>query len=155
MADTKVDDVAEALLSLDTAAYTSGDLMCQAVELERVCVPNYPSFIESVTLLDYDDNGAALDLLFFRAHPGNLGTVNAAVLLSAAAAEMILCWVTIGTGDYIDLGTRRVAQPEFYPRKVRPADGQTSVWVAAVSRTSQTTYASGRMLLKVGVIKIE
>jgi len=155
MGDTKIDIVAECVLSLDTAAYTAGDLMCQAVELEYACVPNYPSFIESVTLLDYDDNGAALDLLFFRAYPGILGAVNAAVALSAVQAEMIQAVVHIVAGDYTDLGARQIAQPEFYPRKVRPTDGQTSIWVAAVARTSQTAYASGRLLLKVGVVKVE
>lgn len=150
----RVDDVAEVRLNVDTAVYAAGDLMALAVEIPRCCVANHPSYIVSVTVLDYDDQGAAFDLLFFRADPGNLGTVNAAIAISDAAAEQILCSIPVAAADYIDLGAQQIAQPEFYARKVRPSDGQTSLWVAAVSRGTPT-YAGGRLLLKVGTVKEE
>jgi len=151
----RVDDVAEVILPVDTAAYAAGDLMSLATEVERVCVQNHPSYIVSLTVLDYDDQGGAFDLLVFRSYPGVLGTVNLAVALTAAACQEILCWIPVAAADYTDLGARQIAQPEFYPRKVRPADGQTALWVAAVCRTGQVAYPSGRLLLKVGVAKEE
>ena len=150
----KVDDVSEVRLNLDTAVYASGDLLCQAVELENVCVPNYPAFIESVTLLDYDDQGGALDLIFFRANPGSLGVVNVALAISNAQAEMVLGVVNVAAADYTDLGAQRIAQPQFYPIKVRALDGSASIWVAGAGR-SASTYAGGRMLLKCGVVRVE
>lgn len=151
----RVDDVQEVILPVDTAAYAAGDLMSLAVEIERVCVQNHPSYIVSLTVLDYDDQGGAFDLLVFRSYPGVLGTVNLPVALTAAACGEILCWIPVIAANYTDLGLRRIAQPEFYARKVRPTDGQTSLWVAAVCRQDQVTYASGRLLLKVGTAKEE
>lgn len=150
----RVDDVAEVILPVDTAVYAAGDLMSLAVEVERVCVENHPSYIVSLTVLDYDDQGAALDLLVFRTHPGVLGVVNAPVAIGDAQAEAILCFIPVAAADYVDLGAQQIAQPEFYARKVRPLDGQTSLWVAAVSRGAGT-YLGGRLLLKVGVVKEE
>lgn len=149
---TKVDNVPEVTLALNTAVYADGDLLCQAVEVKAVCVPNYPAFLESVTLLDYDDQGGALTLIFFNANPGDLGVVNDAMAISDAQAEMVLCVVEVASGDYTDLGAQQIAQPEFYPRKVRPADGGSSVWLAGKAGAA-STYASGKMLVKVGVIK--
>jgi len=151
----RVDDVAEVILPIDTAAYAAGDLMSLATEVERVCVENHPSYIVSLTVLDYDDQGGDIDLLVFRTHPGVLGVVNAPIAITNAQAQEILCCVLVRAADYIDLGAQRLAQPEFYARKVRPADGQTSLWVAAVCRTGQVTYPSGRLLLKVGTVKEE
>ena len=149
-----VDDVSEAILSLDTAVYADGDLLCQAVELVDVCAPNFPAFIVSATLLDYDDQAGDLTLVFFRANPGHLGAINAAMAINNAQAEMVLCVISIATADYTDLGAQCIGQPEFYPRKVRALDGSSSLWVAAQAGAA-STYASGRMLLKVGVVRVE
>jgi len=151
----RVDDVQEVILPVDTAAYATGDLMSLAVEIERVCVQNHPSYIVSLTVLDYDDQGGAFDLLVFRSYPGVLGTVNLPVAITDAQAGEILCWISVLATDYTDLGTQQVAQPEFNTLKARPTNGQTSLWVAAVCRQDQVTYASGRLLVKVGTEKVE
>ena len=139
-------------LSLDVAAYADGDLLCQAVEVPSVCVENYPAFLESVTVLDYDDQGGAITLVFFDQNPGSLGAVNAAMAISDAQAEMVLCVVEVASGDYTDLGDQQIGQPEFYPRKLRPADGGTSVWVAGKAGAA-STYASGKALLRIGTVR--
>jgi len=146
--------VAEVELTLDTAVYADGDLLCQPAELQNVCVENFPSFIYNALILDYDDQGGAIELLFFRSNPGHLGTVNAGISIGDAQAEEIIGIVPVASGDWTDIGSQQIADPQFNPIKVRPTDGGTSVWVAGMAGAA-STYTSGKMLVKVGVRKIE
>ena len=150
----RVDDVARVTVPIDTAIYAAGDLMSLAVEVPLVSVENFPSHITSLGVLDYDDQGGALWAIFFDSNPGVLGVVNAAMAISDAQAERILGVVPVAAADYYDLGNQQWAQPQFNPIKVRARDGTTSIWMALQARAA-STYASGQMLFKVGVVKVE
>jgi len=145
-----LDYLAEATLYLDTAVYADGDLLADVVEVERCCVVNRAGYIMSVVVLDYSSQAGALDLVFFRSNPGSLGTLNLPMTMTVAAAVEVVGWVSIVATDYAAFGTMRVAQPEFYPVKVRAAAGGSSLWLAAVSRDIKT-YPTPQLLVKVGV----
>lgn len=141
-------------LPVDTAVYADGDLLSQAVEIEDVCVASQPAYINSLTVTDFDDQGAALDFAFFDRDPGNLGTLNATCSWSDTQSEYIQAGIPVAAADYIDWGDQQTANPDFNTRKVRSAEGGTSIWVAAVSNGTPT-YASGKLLLHVGVVRVE
>ena len=144
-----LDYLSEATLYLDTAVYADGDLLADVVEVERCIQVNGAGYIMSVVLLDYSSQAGALDLVFFRSHPGSLGTVNLPMTMTVAAAAEVVGWVSIVSTDYAAFGTMRIAQPEFYPVKTRAAAGGSSLWMAAVSRDTKT-YATPQLLCKVG-----
>jgi len=145
------DWVCEVDFGVDTAIYASGDLLANTEELPYAVMSNGTSVITSLTLTDGDDQGAAMDVLFFRSNPGSLGVRNAAISITQTQAEECLGWVPIGAADYCDLGTRRVATVRSVGLVVHPTNS-TSVWVALVSRGTPT-YTTGRLLLKVGLLR--
>ena len=56
-------------LSLDTSAYASGDVLADTQEIANAMrVIDGTAILESLILLDEDDQGVALDLYFFNAN---------------------------------------------------------------------------------------
>jgi hypothetical protein len=144
------DWVAKIELTLDTAIYASGDLMAQPVEIEYAVMENGCSVIQSVTVIDYDDQGANFDLVFFGENPGSLGALNATLAITDGTAEKVLGSVTMDT--YKDVGAQQLGIETSCGLVIRPEDGGTSVWVAAISRGTGT-YASGRMAARIGLLR--
>lgn len=144
----------EATLVVETGAYADGDLLCLAVEIPNLTVENQPVYINSLALIDYDDQGAALDVVFFDRYPGNLGALNAPAAFTIAQASYVQAGVKVAAADYIDMGDNQLGQPDFNPRKVRSYLGGTSMWVAAIANGA-ATYATGRLTLKVGAVRVE
>lgn len=145
------DWVQEVALGVDTAIYTTGDLLFDTQEVPYAVMENGTSVIESCTVTDYDDQGAAFDVLVFRSNPGSLGVINAPIAITAAAADECSGWFPIGAADYTDLGTRRVGCARSVGLEVHPTNS-TSVWVAGVSRGTPT-YTTGRLRLLVGFLR--
>lgn len=81
--------------SLDTNAYAIGDVLAATQEVTGyVAVAGSKSFLQSVTVLDADDQKIAMDLVFLSADVA-LGTENAAPNISDANADNILGIVRI------------------------------------------------------------
>jgi len=68
-------------------------------------------------------------------------------------AQAALCcgFVSI-TDEYCDIGAQQVATLKGLGVAMHPLNG-TSLWVAVVCRTAQTAYASGRMSVKLGMLR--
>ena len=145
------DWVCEVDFGADTAIHAAGDLLANTEEMLYAVMENGTSVITSLTLADLDDQGAAIDVLFFRSNPGSLGIRNTPLSITQTQAEECLGWVPIGAADYTDLGTRRVATVRSVGLVVHPTNS-TSLWVALVSRGTPT-YVTGRLLLKVGLLR--
>ena len=95
-------------LSLDTSAYASGDVLADTQEIANAMrVIDGTAILESLILLDEDDQGVALDLYFFNANVA-MGTENSAPSISDANARNLLGKVAGATGDYTDLGGVKV-----------------------------------------------
>jgi hypothetical protein len=129
-------------LSLDTNVYADGDVLADT-QLVAGCTPTNDKecHLKSAIIIDKDDQGYPLALLFFDSNV-SLGTENSAPNISDANAVYYLGKVEIGTLDFDDLGGVRVAYvPCDMP--VKPADGTDDVYMGVLSRGAGTYSASG------------
>ena len=147
-------DLVEVTLSLDTGAYASGDVLAATQEGEGVFSDCRRAVLESMVVLDKDDQGQGLDVVFLRSN-ASLGTENAAFSPADAIAGEILGIVAVASGDYYDLTNSQIAF-ESAPAGdagmgmvLEPASG-TSLYVGAVSRGTGTYTASG-VVVKLGL----
>jgi len=145
------DTLVTVTLPVDTAIHASGDLLSNPVEMPTAALANGSSVIVSASVIDYDDQGANLNLLFFDAYPGNLGALNAAMAISDTQAAMLIGQLSIDS--WLDLGAQQLGE-QTTPKSllVRAADGGPSIWVAARS-AGTGTYATGHLTLKLGPLR--
>ena len=122
--------------TLDTNVYANGDVLFSA----SVSLGEFgAAFAEllSVTVIDKDDQGGALDLWFINGNI-SLGTANSAPNISDANAVALIGRVPIAAADYYDLGDAKAAciknvgllLPQY-------------CYVSAISRDAKTYSASG------------
>ena len=149
------DNVIEVECSTDTAAHAANDVVCQPVELEGAIQPQGCAVITSVVVTDYDDQGSALDVLFLRS-PIGVGANNATMAISDGEIDEVLGYVSISS--YLDLANNQVGEVRNVGLVVKPADAELdgdsdrSIWMA-LRTTGTPTYASGRLTVKVGVLR--
>lgn len=139
-------------LSLDTAAYASGDLLADAQEVAGVALATGgEAELVSLTVIDEDDQGAAFDVYLASAST-TWGTENSAPTVSDAAARSIQAVIPIATADYKDLGGVRVAQPRLAQNigVVCSCVGGTSLYVAVVNGSGTPTYTASGVRLVFG-----
>ena len=104
-----------------------------------------------LVVIDEDDQGVGFDLLFFNA-TATLGTINVAPSISDADARKLIGRVAVSASDYIDLGGVRVAALSSINQVLKAASGQTSVWIATITRSGAPTYTASGLKLKIGVL---
>lgn len=140
-------------LSLDTAAYASGDVLAETQELPGALrVANGTGILQSLIITDKDDQGAAFDL-YILAENVSMGTENSAPSISDANAVNILAIIQIGTGDYKDLGGVKVACLTNLGIPIKSATDTTSLYVAAVNGTGTPTYTVAGLVLRLGILR--
>lgn len=137
-------------LSVDTSIYADGDLLADTqVVTSAMRTADALGVLKSVVLVDEDDQGVALDLVFMSSS-ATLGTENSAPTVSDANARNTLGFVSIATGDYIDLGGVRVATKRDLNLVVKPATGTSNLYVAAITRGGTPTYTASGLKLRLG-----
>lgn len=143
------ENVHELTLSLDTSAYAIGDVLADTQELASfLAVSGRATTIQSITVLDEDDQGGSFDIIFLKSN-ASLGTENSAPNISDTNAREVMGYVSVVGGDYIDLGGSRIATLLGIGLVVKASS--TSIWVGAISRDAKTYSASG-LKLKIGVV---
>lgn len=143
-------EVVEVTLTLDTALYTSGDVLSDTVALTGAPANGGRVRLVSVAVMDEDDLGLAFDILFFAANK-SLGTKNLAASISDADTRDVLGTVSIVAGDYVDLGGVRVATKSGLDLLLEAAAGSRTVYVATITRGAPTHTANG-LRLKLGLV---
>lgn len=144
-------EVHDLTLSLNTSQYADGDVLADRQELANVLgIAGGAGVIQSLLVLDKDDQGAALDIIFLDANV-TIGTENSAVSITDANAEKIIGNVEVAAADYVDMINNQHALKANLGIPFKCAAAQTSIWVAAVSRGTGTYTASG-IILKVGIL---
>ena len=129
-------------LVLDTSAYATGDLLSDVVEIPNaVREANGTGIIQSVTLLDKDDKGTALDLYFTNLST-SWGTFNVALAAADTTTDDIFGVVEVAAADYTDLIISQIAHFGNLGIGVK-GDSTGSLYVAAAARATQTYTASG------------
>jgi hypothetical protein len=144
--------VVDVIFSSDTAAIATGDVLADTqVVADALRVAGGFALLQSIVITDGDDQGTALDLVFFRANT-SLGTENSAPDITDSEAVDILGIISIATGDYIDLGLNRVATKTAVGLVLEGNGSTTDIWVAAIVRGS-ATFASNGLKAKFGLIQ--
>lgn len=127
----------------DTSAYTAGDVLFDSTEIANaVRVSGGRAELVSVFLLDEDDQAAAAITLYFFRSNVSLGTANSAPNISDVNARECQGHISFAAGDFVDLGTSKVATLRDLGLMLEPTTG-TSVWVAATCAGTPTQTASG------------
>lgn len=147
--ETSYVDVA---LTLDTAAYTSGDVLFIPTSIPAAMrAINKKGVLQSIVLIDEDDLGIAMDLVLLSAN-NTLGTINTTVSISDANAREILGIISIAAADYIDLGGVRIASKNGLGMVVKPVTGATNLYVAGITRGAPIHTAAG-LRLRLGFLQ--
>lgn len=139
-------------LTLDTSAYTAGDVLA-ATQVVSNALPatDTTSILQSIALTDIDDQGAAFDLHFFSANQ-SIGSENSAPDIDDTEVLDYLGTVAIATGDWIDLGGARVACIKNIGLVVKAASGTRDIYVAAVNGAGTPTYTAAGIKLRLGFL---
>lgn len=144
--------VVDVTLALDTATYADGDVLAATA-----MVPNFFSqsggalLLQSLTVLDEDDQGVGFDLVFLDAAK-SIGPLNGVPSVSDADARSIIGRVRVSASDYVDLGGCRIASLTGLGLVLKGVEGGTSVFVAAITRGGTPTYSAAGLRLKLGLI---
>lgn len=138
-------------LVLDTSAYADNDVLSDTATVhDAVPYAGGRGILRSVRLLDEDDQGVEIDLVFFRTNV-SLGTKNGAVSISDANAREILGHVSIVAADYTDLVNSQVATKSGLNLVLKAAGDSRDVFVSAIVRSGTPTYTASGIKLKIGI----
>ena len=139
-------------IDISPAIYASGDLLADVVEVPYACEVNGSSILETAVVTDFSDQAGAMHLVFFRANPGALGVINAAMAITDTQAALGCGHVAIAATDYSDLGAQQMATKTSVGLEMMPADAGTSLWMAIKSMDTKT-YAKPYLSVKLGFLR--
>jgi len=135
-------------LSLDTSIYANNDLLADTQELANaVKVNDGWGTIESLTVVDADDQGQVFDVWVLDANE------NSAPSISDANAAYILGKIPVAAADYVDLGGVKVASLRNIGLPIKPVDGGTSIYVAVTNGTGTPTFTASGVKLRFGIVQ--
>ena len=144
-------DIIDVTLTLDTSIYADGDVLSDTATLTNAMrVAAGGGTLRSIVLIDEDDQGTALDVVFFKATQ-SLGTKNSAPNISDSAARDCLGSVNIATTDYIDLGGVRVATKRDLNLALESASGSRDIFIGTITRGGTPTYTANGLRVKIGI----
>lgn len=148
-------EVIDVALTTDSDAYAQNDVLAAPQEVENVAVTEGGCvFLQSVRLLDIDDNARAIDLWFFDAS-ASMGAENAAIGPSDSdVSDHFLGTVEIAASDYTDLANSQEATIKNIGLALKCAAGTRSIWVGAGYRDETgDTYTAAGITLKLGILQ--
>lgn len=133
-------------LALDTSAYASGDVLGGLLEVTNAVISAAGTgTIQSITVIDADDQGQPFDIVFFN-QSVTMASANSAWAVSDADMANALGLVRVESADYVDLGGNRIATKDGLSIGIQPASG-TSIYAGTISRGAGTYTASGLRLV--------
>ena len=146
------DDTITITCTVDTSAYASGDVLFDTQEIAgAVRVNGDTCILQSVHVIDIDDQGKEMDLIFFNAAT-SLGTENSAPDIDDSDVLTTLGKVNISADDYIDLGANRIATVQGIGLVLEAGAATTSLYVAGITRGTPTHSATG-LTIKFGLLR--
>ena len=138
-----------------TAECVVGDVIFQADELANIVSVNGGSCIlQSILVLDDDDNGQAIDLVFMTTTALLDATSAGGTAIDAAEGtipDTILGVVSIS--NYFDGLVWQVGHKENIGLVLKAATGTKSIYVSAVNRGATDTWTADGLRLKIGIVK--
>lgn len=144
--------VVDVTLSVTTTAHASGDIIADTqIVNSAVRKTNGTGVIQSIVVVDTDDQKAALSIYFLSANV-SMGTENSSPSISDANSGNILGFVDVAVSDYKDLGGTAVA----FKNVIIPifaASGSDDIYVAVVNGSGTPTYTASGMTLRIGILQ--
>lgn len=140
-------------LTLDTNAYTTGDVFFDVQELANVARKNgAPVILQSIQVEDEDGNAVDFEMLFLDGN-NSIGAENAAIALTGGtSSRSVQGIVATADGTWFDMGTVNYNIIRNIGMEIQPASNSTSLWIGGVIRGSGTYTASG-VRLKLGFLQ--
>tara|TARA_Y100000310_G_scaffold153949_1_gene153506 strand:+ start:118 stop:621 length:504 start_codon:yes stop_codon:yes gene_type:complete len=146
-------DLIDVDLVTDTDATADNGVISNPVEIPfAVSDTGGRSLLHSVQLIDDDDDGATIDLVFTQVST-NLGTVNGAIDAADGVAASILGVVSLSS--YFDGIAWQISQKANIGLVLKAVAGSKSVYVGAINRNggAVTKTAADDLHLRIGIIK--
>lgn len=135
-------------LTTTTAILAAGEVVADTQEVTNACqVKGGGTTLSSLVLVDGDDQGAALQLWFFRSNT-SMGTENSLPDLTDVEALEVIGKVPVATTDYLDAGGVRVATVDLLAQRMKCPANSNSLWVAVVVTTGTPTFATSGLTAK-------
>lgn len=127
-------------------AYVDGDVMSHYAVLDVARAAGKAVQLQSVTVIDADDEGMAFEIMLFEAAP-TLALPGDA--WATSDADMLNCatFVSIGTSDYTDLGANRIANVGSINKSITPDSG-TSIFMGLRARGTSTFTNTNDVTIK-------
>ena len=139
--------------TVTTNACSDGEIIFNATKIENmVSTKGGSCIIQSVELIDDDDNGATIDLVFFNALL-TLGTAGGPIdAADGAVPDNILGVVKVT--NYFDGINWQIGHKNNIGLVIKAADTVRDVYVAAINRHGGAkTWTAAGIKLKIGVIQ--
>lgn len=144
--------IVDVTLVADTSIYAAGDTLVATQVLSNLLrEKNVGGLLKSLTVVDEDDQKAALDIYFLDANV-SFAAANAAAAPSDTAARSLLGKVAVATADYKDLGGVSMASYANLDIILKPAVDTQDIYVAVVNGAGTPTYTASGLKLRLGIV---
>jgi len=138
-------------LSTDTSAYANGDLLADTQSIDAFFKDvDGTGLIQSVALIDTDDQTLYSFSVWFLDGSGSLGTENSAPSATDAVCLTVLAKVDFATTDGLDLGGSKVYSKTGLSIPVKAIAGTDDLGVAVVVTTGTPTHTASGIKLRIG-----
>ena len=147
-------DLIDVTLTTDVEEHADNDVIAQSIEIPNaVAVKGGSAIIQSVMLLDEDDEAPSVDLIFQTDNTALASDEGEAINISDANARDILGFVNVS--NYTDLIGCQVAVKTNIGLVVKAASTTKSIWVHAVNRSggTYTPAATTDLKMRIGIVK--
>jgi len=128
--------------TLTTSETAAGDVLCATVALTPALPTYFIGEVVGITILDKDDQGAALDVVLLKSAV-ELGTPNAAVSISDANAEEILRVINVPDDGYTDLIGCQIADVDLG----KPLLAPDQIYLGLIDRTGSKTFTAAGLVI--------
>ena len=147
-------DLIDVTLTTDAEAHGNNDVIAQSIEIPNaVAVEGGSAIIQSIIILDEDDEAPSIDLIFQTDNTALASDEGEVVNISDADARDILGFVNVS--NYTDLVGCQVATKTNIGLVVKAASTTKSIFVHAVNRSggTYTPAATTDLIMKIGIVK--
>ena len=147
-------DLIDVTLTTDAEAHADNDVIAQSIEIANaVSVTGGSAIIQSIMILDEDDEAPAIDLVFQTDNTALASDEGEVVNISDANARDILGFVNVS--NYTDLVGCQVATKANVGLVVKAASDTKSIYVHAINRSggTYTPAATTDLKMRIGIVK--
>jgi hypothetical protein len=139
-----------------TNLLTAGDVIAATQVVSNAAAAiNEPVLLQSVTVIDVDDQKAILSAVFLDSDVV-FGVEEAAPSITDANALKLQGLVAFAVADYVDVGGASIATAKNVGLVLKPALGTRDVYMALYTpATSTPTYAGGAITVRLGFMSMK